>query len=160
MNFQRQIARQLRDLHFGGNWTAINLKETLTGISWQQAITRVYTFNTIAALVYHMNYYMSAVGKVLEGEPLNAHDKFSFDHPPILSQKDWEKLCDKTWTDAGNFAALIEQLPESKLGEDFSENKYGSYYRNINGVIEHIHYHLGQIVLIKKIIQADEMAIG
>ena len=51
-----------------------------------------------------------------------------------------------------SFAILIEQLQESKLWEDFSENKYGNYYRNICGIIEHIHYHLGQIVLIKKII--------
>jgi len=47
---------------------------------------------------------------------------------------------------------LIEQLPEAKLGEIFSEEKYGTYYRNIHGIIEHTHYHLGQIVLIKKIL--------
>ena len=90
--------------------------------------------------------------QVLQGEPLNAHDKYSFAHPPILSQKDWEKLLDKTWTNAENFATLIEQMPESKLGKIFSDEKYGNYYRNINGIIEHTHYHLGQIVLIKKIL--------
>jgi hypothetical protein len=43
-------------------------------------------------------------------------------------------------------------LPESKLAETFSDEKYGNYYRNIHGIIEHTHYHLGQIVLIKKIL--------
>lgn len=124
----------------------------MADVTWQQATTQVYTFNTIAALVYHINYYVSAVLKVLQGSPLDASDKYSFDHPPILSQEDWEKFVEKTWTDAENFAGLIEQLPESKLREDFSENKYGNYYRNIHGIIEHCHYHLGQIVLIKKII--------
>ena len=147
-----QIAKQFRDVHFGGNWTASNLRDNLADISWQMATTKVYSFNTIASLVFHMNYYVGAVLKVLQGEPLIARDKYSFDHPPVLSQKDWEKLLDKTWRDAETFAVLIEQLPESRLGEDFSENKYGSYYRNIHGVIEHIHYHLGQIVLIKKIL--------
>jgi hypothetical protein len=103
-----------------------------------------------------MNYYVSAVLKVLQREPLVAKDKYSFDHPPILSQEDWENLLEKTWTDAENFASLIEQLPESKLGEEFADKKYGNYYRNLHGIIEHIHYHLGQIVLIKKILlQAD-----
>jgi hypothetical protein len=88
----------------------------------------------------------------LEGEPLNASDKYSFDLSPILSQEDWEILVNKTFTDAENFANLIEQLPESKLWDDFSDKKYGNYYRNLNGIIEHIHYHLGQIILIKKII--------
>jgi|SRR5450432_357984 hypothetical protein len=152
MNLTAHIAKQFRDVHFGGNWTASNLRENLADVTWQQAATKVYSFNTIAALVYHMNYYVSAVGKVLQGEPLNASDKYSFDHPPILCREDWEKLLDKTWRDAENFAVGIEQLPESKLWEIFADEKYGSYYRNFHGIIEHIHYHLGQIVLIKKII--------
>ena len=157
MNLPEQIAKLFRDVHYGGNWTSVNLQESLTDVTWQQATTKVYSFNTIAALVYHMNYYVSAVLKVLQGEPLNASDKYSFDHPPILSQQEWEKLLNKTWTDAENFAILLEQLPESKLGEIFSDEKYGNYYRNIHGVIEHCHYHLGQIVLIKKILfQTDK----
>ena len=152
MNRTVQIARHFREVHFGGNWTSVNLKDSLAGVTWQQATTKVYSLNTIAALVYHINYYVSAVLKVLEGGPLDAHDKYSFDLPLIQSDEDWEKLLNKTWTDAKNFVTLIEQLPESKLENDFSEKKYGSYYRNLHGLIEHTHYHLGQIVLIKKII--------
>lgn len=152
MNLTAQIARHFREVHFGGNWTSVNLKDSLAGITWQQATTKVYSLNTIAALVYHINYYVSAVLKVLEGGPLDAHDKYSFDPPLIQSDEDWEKLLNKTWTDAKKFANLIEQLSESKLENDFSEKKYGSYYRNLHGIIEHTHYHLGQIVLIKKII--------
>ena len=48
---------------------------------------------------------------------------------------------------------LIKQLPDEKLQEDFVDKKYGSYYRNIHGIIEHTHYHLGQIGMLKKIIQ-------
>lgn len=152
MNLTTQIAKHLREVHFGGNWTSSNLKDNLADVSWQQATTRVYNFNSIATLVYHLNYYVSAVLKVLQGEPLNAKDEFSFDHPPIQSREDWEKLLDKTWTDAINFANLIEKLPENKLWEDFTDEKYGNFYRNLHGIIEHIHYHLGQIVLIKKIL--------
>jgi len=158
MNLTAQIAKHFREVHFGGNWTSSNLKDHLADVTWQQATTQVYSINPIATLVYHINYYVSAILKVLRGEPLDAHDKYSFDLPPILSQEDWEKLLDKTWTDAEDFAILVEQLPESKLGENFSDEKYGSYYRNIHGVIEHTHYHLGQIVLIKKILlEANEI---
>ncbi len=157
MSLTAQIAKHIRDVHVGENWTSSNLKDNLAGVTWQQATTQVYSFNTIAALVYHMNYFISAVLEVLEGKPLNAHDKYSFDLPVIQSREDWEKLLDKTWTDAEKFASLVEQLPEAKLWEDFSEKKYGNYYRNIHGIIEHTHYHLGQIALIKKILlQANE----
>lgn len=152
MNLPAQIAKHFRYVHFGGNWTASNLKETLNDVSWQQATSPVYYFNTIATLVYHMNYFVSAVLKVLQGEPLDAKDKYSFDCPPIRSPEDWEKLLNKTWADAETFASLVEQLPEHKLGDFFSDEKYGNYYSNIHGIIEHIHYHLGQIVLIKKIL--------
>lgn len=152
MNLTGQIAKHLREVWFGGNWTSSNLKDNLADVTWQEATTQVYSLNTLAALVYHINYFVSAVLQVLQGEPLNAHDKYSFDLPPIRSQQDWENLLDKTWTDAENFAGLVEQLPESKLWEDFSDNKYGNYYRNIQGIIEHTHYHLGQIVLVKKIL--------
>jgi hypothetical protein len=147
-----QIAKHFRDLHFGGNWTAVNMKDTLADINFQQATTKVQSLNTIATLVFHTNYYVSAVSKVLQGEPLNAKDKYSFELPPIESQEDWEQLLSKTWTDAENFANLIEQLPESKLWDTFADEKYGNYYRNLHGIIEHTHYHLGQIVLIKKLL--------
>jgi hypothetical protein len=153
MNLVNQIAKQFRDVHFGSNWTSSNVKDNLAGVTWQQAITKLDSMNTIVALVYHMNYYVSAVLKVLQGEPLTAKDKYSFDHPPVQSEDDWQKLLIKTWDDAENFAAMIEKLPDDKLNEIFVDEKYGTYYRNLAGITEHIHYHLGQIVLIKKLIQ-------
>jgi hypothetical protein len=159
MSFSSQIANHFRAVHFGGNWTSVNLKDTLSDISWQQATTKLDSLNTIAVLVYHINYYVAAVTEVLRGRPLNAHDKFSFDLPPIQSEQDWQNLLNKTWKDAEHFASLIEQLPDEKLLEVFSEEKYGTYYRNLHGIIEHTHYHLGQIVLIKKLLQQGQLPL-
>ena len=159
MNLQAQIAKHFKEVHFGGNWTWVNLKDSLAGITWQQATTQVYSFNSIAKLVYHINFFVGVATKVLHDKPLTGSDsdKYSFDCPPIQSQDDWEKLIAKTFTDAENFAVLIEQLPDNKLEATFFDEKYGSFYRNLQGIIEHTHYHLGQIVLIKKILlHADE----
>jgi hypothetical protein len=153
MNLSQQLAKHLRDVHFGGNWTCSNLKDVLESVTWNEAVTQVHSFNTIAKLVYHMNYFVSVVIKVLEGGPLEGNDKYSFDLPPVNSEEEWNNLLQKTLSDAKIFAALIEQLPEEKLNETFVDQKYGSYFRNIQGIIEHIHYHLGQIVVIKKLIQ-------
>ena len=141
MNLTKQIAEQFRQIHFGGNWTAVNLKETLADIDWEQATTKLHSFNTITTLVFHINYYVGLALEVLEGNPLTGHDKYSFSHPPIESQVDWEKLLNKTWTDAEKFANMIENLPENKLWETFVHEKYGNYYRNLHGIIEHAHYH-------------------
>ncbi len=156
MELTAQIAKHFREVCFGGNWTCSNLKDNLLDVNWQQATTQIYSFNTIATLVYHTNYYVSAALKVLQGGPLLAKDEYSFNHPPIHSQEDWEKFLDTTRAEAEVFANLVEQLPESKLWENFTDKKYGNYYRNLHGIVEHLHYHLGQIVLIKKILLQAE----
>jgi hypothetical protein len=153
MSITKLIAKHFREVHFGGNWTASNLKDHLKDVTWQEATTKVHSFNTIATLVFHTNYYVEAVLKVLHGEALNAKDEYSFDHPPINSEKDWQNLVDKTFREAEQFATMIEQLPDHVLPENFTEEKYGNYYRNLHGIIEHMHYHLGQIVLIKKLLR-------
>ena len=156
MNIPVQIAKQFRDFNYGGNYTGVNLKDALEGITWEQATEKVGSFNTIAALVFHINYYISVVIKVLEGGPLEGNDKLSYDTPPIHSRKDWDNLLNTVWKDAEKFASLVEQFPENKLNDAFANEKYGTWYRNLAGVIEHCHYHLGQIALIKKLLaQAD-----
>ncbi len=148
-----QIAKHFRDVYLGSNWTSVNLKDTLADVSWQEATTKVYNLNTIAALVFHINYYVAAVLKALQGEALNASDKFSFGLAPVTCDDDWKNLVSKAMADAESFAIQIETLNEAKLFEDFADPKYGNYYRNLHGIIEHTHYHLGQISLIKKIIR-------
>jgi hypothetical protein len=150
MNLSQHIAKHLREVHVGKNWTWVNLKETLEGLDWQHATTQVNGFNTIATLVYHMNYYVEAQLNLLKTGKLEAHDDFAFKVPPINSAADWEKLTQKSFEQAEALAQMIEELPESKLWEICVQEKYGNYYRNFQGMIEHCHYHLGQIVLLKK----------
>jgi len=152
MNLPHQIANHLKGVYFGGNWTSVDLKNTLSDVTWEQAVKKVDSFNTIAALTYHVSYYVTALLNVLHGEPLDAKDKYSFSHPSVGSEEEWHTLLNKAWADAENCIALLANMPESKLWEDFTDKKYGNYYDNITGIIEHIHYHLGQIVLIKKLV--------
>lgn len=147
------IAKHFRDVHFGGNWTWVNLRDTLKDITVEEALHQREGLNTIAMLAFHINYFVDAVLKVLEGGPLDAHDKFSFRHPPIDSAADWEMLLDKMWSDADRFAKLVEQLPEDRLHTDMADPKYGTWYRNLTGIIEHSHYHMGQIVILKKLLR-------
>ncbi|OYW20322.1 MAG: hypothetical protein B7Z54_01475 [Sphingobacteriales bacterium 12-47-4] len=116
----QQLAKHLREVHFGKNWTWVNMKDSLAGLSWKQATQKVADFNTIAVLVNHCTYYVRIQQKVLA------------------------------------LAKLIEQMPESQLNEIFREKKYSTYHRNLMGMIEHTHYHLGQMVLLRKWIESNE----
>lgn len=151
-----RIAKHLREVCFGGNWSASSLRDQLKGVTWEQALTPVQDFNTIATLVFHMNYYIAGVSKVLDGGPLDIRDKFSFDHPPIHNQEDWDNFLAQVWRDAEYFIQQIEQLPDTILTENFTDGKYGDYFRNLHGIIEHFHYHLGQIVLLKRMVASPQ----
>jgi uncharacterized damage-inducible protein DinB len=152
MELPKQIAAHIRNVHFGGNWTSVDLRDTLKDVTWQQATKQLKSLNTIATLVYHINYYIRAVTKVLEGGPLDASDKLSFDNPQFQSADEWEMFKASLWVDAEKFAALIEVLPEPVMWQPFAGDKYGTYYANLQGIIEHFHYHLGQITIIKKLL--------
>jgi hypothetical protein len=119
MTTSTQLAKHLRDVFFGGNWTVSNVKEQLADVTWLQAITPVASLNTIATLAFHISYFVPVINKVLQGGPLEGSDK---------------------------------------LTEDFGGTaKYGNYFRNIAGVVEHTHYHLGQIALIKKLLKEKDL---
>jgi len=147
------LAKHLRAVYFGGNWTSVNLQDTLADVTWQEATRQIDDTNTIATLVYHMHYYIREVTKVLEGGPLEAKDKYSFATPDFASADEWQNFCDSLWPEAEAFAKGIEQLSEATLQQDFTDPKYGHYFSNLTGIIEHLHYHLGQIVILKKMLR-------
>ena len=153
MESPSQIAKRFREVVLNGTWVAgTNFRDQLTNVSAEQATQKIGSLNTIALLTSHIHYYISGILNVLEGGTLDIRDKFSFDFPAVKSQEDWEKVLNKFWNDSEKFANLVEQMTEEKLNEDFTDRMYGSYQRNINAMIEHCYYHLGQIVLIKKLI--------
>lgn len=151
-----RLSNHFHSVIFGGNWTSVNLNDTLQEVDWIQATAKIDSFNTIATLVYHINYYVRAVTRVLKGGALDAHDKYSFDCPQLNSQADWENLVNQAFSDAQEFTSLVDQLPDSILPQTFADEKYGSYHRNLLGIIEHTHYHLGQIVILKKLIASQK----
>lgn len=147
------IANRLREVLLNGKWIAnTNFKEQILSVSWEQAIQKIDNLNTIALLTFHINYYLAGLINVLNGGKLEIRDKYSFDLPEIKSEKDWNTLVNDFLNNSEIFASQVEQLDESILEQPFADEKYGSYLRNIEGVIEHCYYHLGQISLLKKIL--------
>lgn len=148
------LADRLREVLTDGKWVAgTNFKKEIIDLDWNEAAKKIDPLNSIADLTFHINYYIAGVSRVLEGGALDIRDKYSFDLPVVTSARDWKKMVDKFCSDAGRFVKLVEQLPEGKLSETFVDEKYGSYQRNIDAMIEHVYYHLGQVVLIKRLIQ-------
>lgn len=153
MSTASQLAKRFREVMLDGLWIAnTNFKDQLSDVTWEQATTKIADVNTIAMLTFHIDYYIAGILNVFEGGELEIKDKYSFDLPPIEFQEQWKALLNKLWNDSEKFAIFLEHMPDSKLNEVFVDEKYGTYLRNIDGMIEHAYYHLGQIALIKKMI--------
>ncbi|MCB9267066.1 MAG: DinB family protein [Lewinellaceae bacterium] len=151
------LANRLKEVLLNGRWIAnTNYKELITSVSWEQATRKAGSLNTIAALAYHINYYLAGLLNVFDGGALEIRDKYSFRLPPIRSQQDWHKLVDEFLANAEKFVEKVAQMPDEKFDEPFVDEKYGDYWRNIEGVIEHSYYHLGQISLIRKLVLENE----
>lgn len=149
----KKLANRLREVILNGTWIAnTNYKDQLENLDWKVAILKFESLNTISLLAQHTHYYINGIKNVFIGGDLEIKDKYSFDFPLIESQNQWKGFLTNFWKDAEDLAKLIEQLPIEKLNESFVDVKYGTYLRNIDGMIEHSYYHLGQIVLIKKLI--------
>ncbi|MBC2846731.1 DinB family protein [Winogradskyella flava] len=152
MRTTQHIAHHLHQVYFGGNWTASNLKDHLNGVTIEIATRKVNDLNTILALTFHIHYYLKGTMDVLKGGDLTIRDTFSFDHPNIRTETEWQDFQANMWTEANEFISWIEKLNDTILETYLAEEKYGTYFRNLAGIIEHTHYHLGQIAIIKKII--------
>lgn len=154
MSSTSQLAKRFREVLLDGLWIAnTNFKDQLSDVNMEKATTKVDSLNTIAMLTFHIDYYIAGLIHVFEGGDLEIRDQYSFDLPPLESEEQWANLKSKLWRDAEKFATLLEQMPDSKMNEVFVDEKYGTYLRNIDGMIEHCYYHLGQITLIKKLLK-------
>lgn len=153
MEQAQQLAYRFREVLLNGTWIAgTNFKDQLSNLDWNIAAMPFQQFNSIAVLAQHIHYYIQGINHVFLGGNLDIKDKYSFDFPPLRSQEQWECFLEKFWNDAEEFAALVEKIPEQRLSENFVNEKYGTYLRNIDGMIEHSYYHLGQIVLLQKLL--------
>lgn len=151
------IANRVSEVLLNGKWIAnTNFKEQILSVTWEQAIQKVENLNSIALLTFHINYYLSGILNVFKGGDLEIRDQFSFDLKDLKSEEEWNTLVNDFLNNSEMFVKHIEGMSESILDDFFVDEKYGSYSRNIEGFIEHSYYHLGQVSLIRKLIEQNK----
>ncbi|MFT4536220.1 MAG: putative damage-inducible protein DinB [Saprospiraceae bacterium] len=153
----KDLAKRFREVILDGKSIAFtNIKEQISDLTMKQATTKISSLNTLAALTFHLNYYVHGVLEVFDGGELTIRDKFSFDMEPINSEEDWETLRTSFFANAEKFGLYIDNMSDEQLESPFVKEDYGSYRTNINAMIEHCYYHFGQMVIIKKMVLMGE----
>lgn len=152
-NSAKILADRFREVILNGTWIAnTNYKNELEGLSWEIAGIKHGSLNSIYLLSRHIHYYIDGINNVFRGGSLEIRDMYSFDFPELRSQAEWVSFLTVFWADADEFSQHIEAMQIEKLQGVFGNPKYGIVHRNVDGMIEHAYYHLGQIVLLKKLL--------
>lgn len=153
MENNRELAKRFSDVILNNSWVANNsYKNQLIDLPLEVVLFKYQSLHSIAALTQHVHYYIAGILSVFNGGNLDIKDIYSFDFPPINTIEQWHSFLAVFWTDAASFTQKLEEMDENTLNSIFVKKEYGTYHFNINTLIEHSYYHLGQIVLIKKLI--------
>ncbi len=148
------IAQHLKQVYEGDNWTDVSIEASIKDIDWKQAQQQTEASpNTIASLIHHLLYWNGIIMQRMKGETPVIPAENGYDVPFLNSDEEWNVLKEKTHQSFKTLAEAIKNFPEEKLTGNYSPAIPSTYYRNFQGIIEHAHYHLGQIVVLKNLIE-------
>jgi uncharacterized damage-inducible protein DinB len=156
MNILSLIAQHVIDVTEGGNWTDVNIADTIRDISVEEANRRTPASpNTIASLLYHLSYWNRVMMQRMKGVKVAVPESNGFDVPELRTDHDWGNLKNDLFDSSRQLAEAIRAFDETKLMDPILP-EYSSVYKNLQGTVEHLHYHLGQIVILKKLVKKAE----
>jgi uncharacterized damage-inducible protein DinB len=129
-------------------WHGPSLKEALADVTPEMALKKLPPAHSIIELISHMTSWRIFTLKKLRGDiEYSVSDELNF---PATT--DWQKVLQDLEESQHNLINAMESFPEEKLKElvPHATHRY-TYYTLLHGIIHHDLYHLGQIMLLKKL---------
>ena len=127
-------------------WHGPAVMEVLNDIDESIVNKKIGATHSILELVGHMTVWRTFVTERLLGhENFEVTDEMNFSPP-----ESWAKALDALLISQGKLLESLKQFPSERLSEIVPNRPY-KFFTMINGIIHHDLYHLGQIVLIKRI---------
>ncbi|MBS1622360.1 MAG: DinB family protein [Bacteroidetes bacterium] len=134
-----------------GNWSDIFLEDVLQDVTLEEAKFIPPSKNSIAMLAHHIKFYNEAVlFRVVKDSQTVNYEANGFDVPELKTEVEWQHLKEATLSSFTNLADKVLAMPEEQLFE-LTPSGIATFYKTLHGVTEHAYYHMGQIVVIKKI---------
>lgn len=154
MDIAALIAGHLLDVYAGQNWTEVNLKSTLDGVTFDEASQLTpASNNSIAGLVNHLAFWNHVMTLRIRGEKVEIPEANGFDNSALADEEEWQSLKKDCFKSGKVLAEAIGKLSNKQLQQEILPG-YPSAYKSLQGAVEHVHYHLGQIVILKHLLRA------
>ena len=148
------IVRQMQQAVEGDAWHGPALLEILADVHVATAAAKpIPGANSIWKIVLHLAGTQDLMVRRLAGDktPLAAEE----DWPPIIKATDeaWLATVDAFFAGEKHLRETVAAFPEDRLGQPLVPGGT-SAYNNLHGYVQHILYHAGQMVLLKKAARA------
>ena len=142
----QKLGNILRHTFEKNAWHGLAVMEVLNSIDEQIVHKKFNSTHSIIELVAHMTAWRVFVTEELSGN-INYKVSQEMNFPVV---KSWQEAVDGLVASQEKLLAQLEKFPAERLS-DVVPNKLYKFFTMLHGIVHHDLYHLGQIVLIKKI---------
>jgi len=150
------LKNKMEKVYKGNPWYGSSIKSILKKIDSKTAFTRAgKNIHTIAELVAHMIGWREFMLKRLQGDKnFKMYQKLSFNWERIDNNEKtaWKSLLDALEKNQKEIMATLNKLNDDFLNYPVHQRKYNMEFL-VEGKIQHDIYHLGQISLLRKLIE-------
>lgn len=152
MSETERIRSLFEKLYDGDPWLDISIVPTLSKLSAVQAAKRpLANCNTIWEIVNHMVSWRLNVLRRVQGELMTTPQSNYVEPISDASETAWKKSRDNFEAAQQQWLQLLTEFQESDFEKIYPPNQM-TYYEHIQGILQHDAYHLGQIVLLSKLV--------
>jgi uncharacterized damage-inducible protein DinB len=144
------ILAELKDIHQGNAWHGPSLRESLAGLTAEQAAARpIRKAHSIWEIVSHIAGWENVFRRRLEGEG-RASEPEAGDFPPVKdsSEEAWIQTLDYLEGEHQKLLKVISSLSEEILETNVAQRDYSMRFL-LHGIVRHHVYHAGQISLLR-----------
>ncbi|MGE5429535.1 MAG: DinB family protein [Syntrophomonadaceae bacterium] len=150
--------RQLRQVYEGENWNGESYVEKLKSVNEQGAFLQPYPGNhSVAELLWHCIYWRTVILKRLQGDnefQKGTEKEQNFLPLHDLKKKGWSELLAELSRTQEELVNFLNTKTDEFLDAEYVQGLTNEY--NVEGVVQHDHYHLGQMGLVISILKKKE----
>ena len=150
MNEIERIEDQLRRAFSGDAWYGDSLSEILTGVSAEKAVAHpVPNVHSILEIVLHLAFTQDVMRRRIEGEDAAINEGEDLFEIKAAGEAEWQDAVEKLNASHRQLLQVIGNLNQHELHSKIVNRDHTVYFL-LEGLIQHLTYHAGQIALLKR----------
>jgi uncharacterized damage-inducible protein DinB len=148
----KRISNLYQSIYNGDPWLDVTLVNTLKDVTAEQAFRKINpNLNTIWEIVNHLIEWRKNILQRVQGKEIITPEYNYFISISDSSEEAWKETLAKLEKTQDQWNTFLTYFDDGDFEKIYINNNH-TYYEHIHGIIQHDVYHLGQIVILKKLV--------